>query len=294
MRSSHRFFVPIAVGFLLGCVCGFGVRFALSGAETVDVRETPSVRPVSTHKSVRKAPEVTKPKSEPSRPDESRGAEPVADAANEIDYDEIFAQLEAEGLRLVPKKVLSYLGKEPIQPDGSISHGIAEALRLSPSGVVKVETAIEEAARQLAQFEMERAQIVESYAHEGTTADRSAIVFRIPSLEDKRQPVIDQLLADLNSAVGERNGELLFELFEAPGGYFNGFGRESFDVRFDVHDDGSTEVKSYFSITTVPADNSESPPLTLYWKGDLPSVGRHGYLLPKLPPEMRAYFDDPQ
>lgn len=209
----------------------------------------------------------------------------------EIDYDEAFARLEADGLRLVPKKVLPYLAGQVVQPDGRMSPKTVELLRLSPRQVTELNAAIKVAAERLAQLEIERVQKV--------TAAEGEVVFRIGELSTEGQRVKDDLKDAVISSLGERDGLVLQNLMNQPDSYFQGFGDQALDVLFYlVPDDENPSVpRAYFS---VKAANPEADPPSggrwgkpLHWTVYAPvSAGRHSYLLQMLPSEMQAHFVD--
>lgn len=207
----------------------------------------------------------------------------------ELAYDAVFAQIEAEGFRLVPKKILPYLAGEVVRPDGVLSRQVIELFQLSPAQVEDLNVAIKSTARQLELLESERVQTVFESENE--------VILRIGALSAEGQKVKENFRDALSTTLGERAGAVLFELMGHPDSYFQGFSDEPLDILFYVvpNDENPSKTAIYFS--TQRADpHEEQPEGRMSWKKPLHSkggpapTGRHSYLLPWLSPEMQSHF----
>lgn len=264
------------IGFLIGGLSGFWLRASLTEIPTTVVLEQPAngAEPDSTVRKNDKPLTVETPVTQ-EKPDES---------LNAIDYEKMFARLEAEGLRLVPKKVLFHLGKKPIQEDGSISPGVAEALRLSSAEIARAEATLKSVREELAALEMERVEKI--------SAKDDDIVFRIHPFPAEGAKLHNRLQTELAERLGEAKGKTLVELIDDDT-YLDGFGATPVEVRFMIVNHGS-EPQAAFSTRQVPDDDSAPHWVFKLNPNEQPNVGRHGHLLRRLPPELRAFYDEPQ
>lgn len=138
---------------LLGFIGDFCLRAVLTEASQTVVAEPAPIRETVTPVSVEKTADLAIGSDLHSIPVIEDPE--VAEEETEIDYEQMFARLEAEDLRLVPKKALFYLIRNAIPPDQPILPMIAEALRLSPSEVEEAEAVLKTIGEELAILEMD-------------------------------------------------------------------------------------------------------------------------------------------
>lgn len=201
--------------------------------------------------------------------------EPAPEA--EINYDAIFARLEAAGFVIVPKDMLKRTTHEPIFSNG-VSQDVIQLLQLEPEEVQQLNSVIVATREQYSDLQRKHSQVIKKSPEE--------VVVRIEIFPGAGLALQKYLEEGFSAILGDRDGALLWEMAMRRDSPWYRFGTEPIELTFY---NGTTRYPQPIWLKITHANPEQS------FNGTSGSSGAGGFdhLVPLLPREMRKVFSYP-
>jgi|GEM_PF-3713146 len=194
----------------------------------------------------------------------------------EIDYDKVFARLEAAGFAVVPKAMLKRTRHQPIMGNG-LSPDVIQLLQLEEEEVEKVNSVISAARARYDGLQRRHARVLSVSPEE--------VVVRIPPFPEEGMALRQWMESSFTAILGDRDGGLLWEMAMRTDSPWYRFGSEPIELTF------------YNGTTIYPAPvwlKITHPDPEQFFSGasGMSSAGGFSHIVPLLPREMRQVFSD--
>lgn len=201
--------------------------------------------------------------------------EPALEA--EINYDAIFARLEAAGFVAVPTEMLKRTRHEPIFPNG-LSPDVIKLLQLEQEEVRQLNSVVIATRERYHDLQRENARVVSSSPEE--------VLVRIETFSGEGLALQEYMKESFSAILGDRDGALLWEMAMRRDSPWYRFGTEPIELTFF---NGTTKYPAPIWLKIKPADPEQ------FFDGTSggSSAGGFDHLVPLLPRGMRRVFSDP-